>query len=135
MEMERAKRDNIQIQYRLNIEKERKKFRRFSQIETSKLIAVYLFTLLNAIVIFSMVAMWTFADLSYLGVLITDIAAQIVVYAIYCAKAYKAKKSEEELKFEREKYATLNNGTPEHDNINLESSGGFSKGGSNDFVG
>ena len=50
-----------------------------------------------------MVAMWQFADLSYLGVMITDIAAQVLVFAIYCMKAYKAKKSEEEMKFKRER--------------------------------
>jgi len=71
--------------------------------ETSKLIALYLFVLLNAIVIYAMVAMWRFGDLSYLGVLITDIAAQILTYGIYCLKAYKGKKAEEELKFERYK--------------------------------
>lgn len=71
--------------------------------ETSKLIALYLFVLLNAIVIYAMVAMWRFGDLSYLGVLITDLAAQILTYGIYCLKAYKGKKAEEELKFERDK--------------------------------
>lgn len=74
------------------------------QFETSKLIAIYLFVLLNGIVIFAMVAMWHFADLSYLGVLITDIAAQVLIYAIYCLKAYHAKKQSEKLKFDREKY-------------------------------
>ena len=73
------------------------------KFETSKLIAIYLFVLLNAIVIYAMVAMWTFADFSYLGVLISDIAAQVIVYAIYCMKACNAKREEESLKFEREK--------------------------------
>lgn len=50
-----------------------------------------------------MVAMWKFCDFSYLRVLISDIAAQVIIYAIYCMKAYKAKKSEEDLKFERER--------------------------------
>lgn len=76
------------------------KDRRF---ETSKLLAVYLFVLLNAIVVFSMVSMWHFGDLSYLGVLISDIAAQVVIYAIYCVKAYKGKKAEEDNKLERDK--------------------------------
>lgn len=79
------------------------------KIETNKLIAIYLFALLNAIVIYSMVAMWKLGDLSYLGALISDIAAQVVIYAIYCAKAYAGKRAEENMKFEREKWeAALN---------------------------
>jgi len=74
------------------------------KLETSKAIAVYLFALLNVIVIYAMVAMWHFADLTYLGVLISDIAAQVVVYAIYCVKAYKGKSAEENIKFERDKF-------------------------------
>ena len=73
------------------------------KIETNKIIAIYLFVLLNSIIIFSMVAMWHFGDLSYLGVLITDIAAQVLVYAIYCMKAYYGKKQEETIRFERER--------------------------------
>lgn len=103
-ELEKVKKENIQKEYQLNLEKERNKYRKEFKFETSKLIAVYLFALLNAIVIYSMVAMWKFCDFSYLGVLISDIAAQVLIYAIYCLKAYKAKKSEEDLRFEREKY-------------------------------
>ena len=47
--------------------------------------------------------MWVFRDLSYLGVLITDIAAQAITYGIYCLKAYHGKKQEEQMKFEKEK--------------------------------
>ena len=48
--------------------------------------------------------MWHFGDLSYLGVLITDVAAQIITYAIYCMKAFKGKKESEKMAFEREKF-------------------------------
>lgn len=83
-------------------------------METNKLIALYLFALLNAIVIYAMVAMWKLGDLSYLGALISDIAAQVVIYAIYCAKAYAGKKAEENMKFERDKWeAELNGAGPE----------------------
>lgn len=102
-ELEKIQKQNQQIKYNLSLEKERNKYKKKTKFETSKLITFYLFTLLNAIVIYSMVAMWKFCDLSYLGVLISDIAAQVIIYAIYCMKAYKAKKSEEDLKFEREK--------------------------------
>lgn len=83
------------------------------KVEFSKILAIYLIVLLTSIVAFTMVAMWHFEDLSYLNVLITDIAAQIVVYMIYCVKAYHGKKSEEELNFERdkiEKLSDLHNG-------------------------
>lgn len=104
-ELEKVKRENIQRQYKQSLKNEKNKYKKSLKIETSKLIALYLFALLNAIVIYAMVAMWKFADLSYLGVLISDIAAQIMIYAIYCMKAYKAKKSEEEMKFKRDKYS------------------------------
>ena len=97
-ELEKIQKQNKQIKYNLSPEKERNKYKKKFKFETSKL-----FALLNAIVIYSMVAMWKFCDFSYLGVLISDIAAQVIIYAIYCMKAYKAKKSEEDLKFEREK--------------------------------
>lgn len=102
-EMEKIKRHNEQIEWRNNLKHEKNKFKKKAHIETSKIIAIYLFILLNAIVIYAMVAMWKFADLTYLGVLITDIAAQILIYGIYCLKAYKAKKSEEEIRLERDK--------------------------------
>lgn len=78
------------------------KYKPRKHIETSKLIAIYLFALLNIIILYSMIAMWHFSDLSYLGVLITDICAQILTYAIYCLKAYHGKKQEEKMKFLRE---------------------------------
>lgn len=73
------------------------------RIEFSKVLVIYLLVLLTAIVVFTMAAIWHFGDLSYLNVLITDIAAQILVYIVYCIKAYHGKKSEEELNFEKEK--------------------------------
>ena len=102
-EMERVKRHNQQVELRNNLKHEKDKYKKKVHIETSKILAIYLFILLNAIVIYAMVAMWKFADLTYLGVLITDIAAQILIYGIYCLKAYKAKKSEEEIRLERDR--------------------------------
>lgn len=104
-ELEKVKRENVQKKYKQSLKNEKNKYRKSFKIETSKLIAFYLFALLNAIVVYAMVAMWIFADISYLGVLISDIAAQIMIYAIYCMKAYRAKKSEEEMKFKRDKYS------------------------------
>ena len=65
--------------------------------------------------IYAMAAMWVLHDLTYLGVLITDIAAQVLIYAIYCLKAYCAKKQSENVKLRRERYAGIsdeeNNGS------------------------
>lgn len=72
-------------------------------LETSKLLAIYLFALLNAIVIYAMIVMAATGDLSALPILISDLAAQVVVYAIYCAKAFKGKQAEEDIKLERDK--------------------------------
>lgn len=100
-ELARLKKLNVQKEYQNQLKTEKHKYRR--KLETSKLLAVYLFAVLNVIVVYAMAAMWHFKDLTYLGVLITDIAAQILIYGIYCLKAYKGKQSEEALKFEREK--------------------------------
>ena len=51
--------------------------------------AVYLFIILNVVLIYAMITMYLFRDLSYLGVLITDIASQIITYLIYMRKATK----------------------------------------------
>lgn len=56
---------------------------------TTKLVMTYLFILLNTVLIYAMVAMWHFSDLSYLGVLITDIAAQLITFFIYTVKSTK----------------------------------------------
>lgn len=101
--MNKIKRDNDQKRKRLLLRAEKGKYKTANRIETSKLIAIYLFALLNAIVVYAMVAMWHFGDFSYLGVLISDIAAQVLIYAIYCMKAYHAKKQSEQMKFDREK--------------------------------
>lgn len=80
------------------------------KLETNKLIAFYLFIVFNVIIIYALVAMWKHGDFSYLGVLISDIAAQVLVYAIYCIKAYCGKKAEENLRFERDKLIIASEG-------------------------
>ena len=106
-EMARAKMDNVYKQRNLALQKERNRFSK-KKLETNKLMAFYLFILLNAIIIYAMIAMWVFRDLAYLGVLISDIAGQVLIYAIYCVKAYCGKKQEENLKFEKEKFSLSN---------------------------
>lgn len=98
--MQRAERKNTN---RVRRQKIKDAGRGSLHIETSKLLAIYLFVLLNAIVIYAMVVMAITNDLSALPVLISDIAAQVIVYAIYCAKAFKGKQAEEDIKLERDK--------------------------------
>jgi hypothetical protein len=104
-ELEKAKKKNVEKEYKREIRKEKMKYHTVRKVETSKLFAAYLFALMNTIIVYAMFAMWKFEDFSYLGVLITDIAAQILVYGIYCLKAYKGKNAEEEMKFKRETMA------------------------------
>lgn len=59
------------------------------KIQTSKIIALYLFVLLNVLLIYSMTMMYILRDISYLGILITDVAAQIITYMIYMVKSTK----------------------------------------------
>lgn len=74
---------------------------------TTKFIVFYLFVIFNVILIYSMVAMWKFMDLSYLGILLTDIASQIVVFLIYSIKAFKETKEEEKIKLEKSKLENI----------------------------
>jgi hypothetical protein len=69
----------------------------------SKIFTIYIFLLLNVVVIYSLIAMWHFQDLSYLGTLITALGAECLTFITYCVKAYKAKNSEETLKYVRER--------------------------------
>ena len=98
----RIERRNIDIQQKQELRNLRLRASH-KHLETNKLIAIYLFMLFNVIIIYALVAMWKLGDLSYLGILISDIAAQVLVYAIYCMKAYYGKKQEELMRFERDK--------------------------------
>lgn len=76
------------------------------KIQMTKIITWYLFALLNIVLIYSMVVMYLFRDLSYLGVLITDIAAQVITFLIYTYKSFKETKEEAIIELEREKLNT-----------------------------
>ena len=99
--LEKIKKENLIKRQKESLKKAKYKV---EGMETSKKLAIYLFTVLNVIIIYSLVAMWYFSDLNYLGALITDIGAQIILYGIYCLKAYHGKKQQELMSFEREKY-------------------------------
>lgn len=106
-EMTAIQEKNEQKQKAMALKAEKYKYSFMGGIETNKLMAIYLFILLNTIIVFAMTAMWHFGDLSYLGVLISDIAAQVVIYAIYCVKAYHGKKQSEQMKLEKMKLGEL----------------------------
>lgn len=90
IELNRIKRDNAYKEKNRILREEREKGNEKRKLpSTTKLIAVYLFIILNVVLIYAMVCMWHFGDLSYLGVLITDVAAQILTFVIYCAKSLK----------------------------------------------
>lgn len=110
IKLEQIRKKNAQNEYRRKLRKEKLKIYHFPKIETSKVLAIYLFTLLNVVIVYAMVAMWRFADFTYLGVLISDIAAQVLIYAIYCLKAYHGKKQEEVLKLEKNKLLRMLDG-------------------------
>lgn len=111
-EMKKIQAENLSEERKAILKAEKEKYKSKSKIETHKFIMFYLFALLNIIVIYSMVAMWAFRDLTYLGVLISDIAAQVIVYAIYCLKAYHGKKQEEQMKLEKERLYGTNEDEP-----------------------
>lgn len=73
------------------------------KVQMTKVITWYLFILLNVVLIYSMVVMYLFRDLSYLGVLITDIVAQVITFLIYTCKSFKETKEEALINLEREK--------------------------------
>lgn len=72
-------------------------------LTTTKLLSFYLFAIFNIVLLYSLVAMWHFGDLSYLGVIISDIIGQILVFGIYCIRAYLDTKAEEYTKLEQQK--------------------------------
>lgn len=52
-------------------------------LPTHKLVTFYLFVVLNVVLLYSLIAMWYFQDLSNLGLIITDIAGQVLTFFIY----------------------------------------------------
>lgn len=59
------------------------------KLTTTKLVMIYLFLLMNIILFFAMGSMIYLQDLSALPVLITDIAAQVLIYLGYLVKSLK----------------------------------------------
>ncbi len=86
--LKEVQRENESIDRYNKLKKEKRKVSiDIKKPTTDKLIAIYLFIILNIILVYSMISMWNFADLSCLGVLVTDIAGQVITYYIYAKKA------------------------------------------------
>ena len=55
---------NTQKEYRESLKKEKNKYKKKIHIETHKVLAVYLFILINVIIAYTLVVMWVFQDIS-----------------------------------------------------------------------
>lgn len=80
---QKAEAHAIKVKQREALKKIRHKNDPKKKIPFHKIIVGYLFLVLNVVLIYAFVAMWHFADLTHLGLIITDIAAQIVTFLIY----------------------------------------------------
>lgn len=80
---ERAKRHAQKVKEAQQISKIKHKNDPEKKIPTHKLITGYLFIILNIVLIYALVSMWHFADLTHLGVIVTDIAGQVITFLIY----------------------------------------------------
>lgn len=86
--LEKIHKHNLKILRKQKLKEEKNKYKTSRKLpSTSKLMAVYLFALLNIICVYAMVSMWHFETLEYLGVLITDIASQVIIYFVYSMKS------------------------------------------------
>ena len=87
-QLEKIKRENQSKKRKQDLKKERRKYSVISKLpSTSKLMAVYLFVLLNVVLCYAMITMWHFQDLQCLSILITDVVAQVLTFYIYSRKA------------------------------------------------
>ena len=88
-EMRKARLKNESLARKQELLKVKNEYKKDKKHSTTKLIAVDLFVLLNIVLGFSMYMMYHLSDLTYLGVLITDIAAQVITFLIYVVKSTK----------------------------------------------
>ena len=87
-QLNEIKRENQSKKRKQDLKKEKRKYSVFAKLpSTSKMMAVYLFVLLNVVLCYAMFMMWRFQDLQCLSVLITDVVAQVLTYFIYSRKA------------------------------------------------
>ena len=117
-ELKRIKAKNVSRQRKKKIKEEKDKYKSKIKLpSTSKLMATYLFVVLNIVLAFAMISMWHFADLSYLGVLITDVAAQVLTFFIYTRKAV-IENSSGGITYDIAMKSIENNSSNDEDNMN-----------------
>lgn len=88
--LSRIRQKQKEYELKVKLKKEKEKCRPAKvKLTTTKKITIYLFVVLNILLVYSIVAMWYFADLSYLGTLITDVIGQVIVFITYAAKSTK----------------------------------------------
>lgn len=105
--IKRIEERNFLLQKKMEMRKLKKDLHKDIGLTTTKLLCFYIFIIFNVVLAYALIAMWHFADLSYLGVIISDILGQVLVYAIYSIRAYKDTKSEESIQLERDKLERL----------------------------
>lgn len=74
---------------RRNALKQARNRKKIKTPSTTKLITIYLFIVLNIVLLYALIAMWHFENLTYLGTLIADVIGQILVFFIYTIKSTK----------------------------------------------
>lgn len=105
--IKRMEEKNFVAQKKSELKKIKKQIRKEMGLTTTKLLCYYIFIIFNVVLLYALIAMWHFGDLSYLGVIISDILGQVLVYTIYSIRAYKDTKAEEDMKLKREKLYEL----------------------------
>lgn len=74
-----------------------------TNIQTSKLLMLYIFSNGTIIEIYSMVIMFVMKDISALATLMTTVISETISFAIYSWKAYHETKEEEAILLERDR--------------------------------
>lgn len=106
-DIRRMEEKNFIRQKKMEMKELQREGRKKLGLTTTKLLCYYIFIIFNVVLVYALVAMWHFADLSYLSVIISDIMGQVVLFVIYSIRAYKDTKSEESMKLERDKLNLL----------------------------
>lgn len=96
--------EEILLKQELKERKKSYKQKNKKKFQTSKIFFLMLFLSCSSTQIFSMVAMWHYANLDSLSTLIGATLAEGIGLLGYYCKAYLESKEEEKLKFEKEKF-------------------------------
>lgn len=87
--LERIRKKKKEYEQKCILDAEKQYKTTHSRITTTKSIVLYLFVIFNILLIYCCAVIWHFGDTSPLPALITDIAAQVLVFMIYAFKSSK----------------------------------------------